>query len=155
MNYLEKVKLIGIDKAIYFDMDGTIADLYGVENWLPDLRAERVRPYAEAKPLVNMQALARMLNRLTAQGYTVNIISWTSRGGSDEYNEAVAEVKREWLKKHLKSVNFTNICIIPYGTPKSSCGCGILFDDEEKNREEWGDGSFSEKEIFSILKGLD
>ena len=21
-------------KAIYFDMDGTIADLYGVENWL-------------------------------------------------------------------------------------------------------------------------
>lgn len=155
MNYLQKVKLIGIDKAIYFDMDGTIADLYGVEGWLPDLRAERIRPYAEAKPLVNMQALARILNRLTAQGYTVNIISWTSRGGSDEYNEAVAEVKREWLKKHLKSVNFTNICIIPYGTPKSSCGCGILFDDEEKNREEWGDGSFSEKEIFSILKGLD
>lgn len=155
MNYLQKVKLIGVNKAIYFDMDGTIADLYGVNDWLPDLRAERVRPYAEAKPLVNMQALARMLNRLTAQGYTVNVISWTSRGGSDEYNDAVAAVKREWLKKHLKSVKFSEIHIIPYGTPKSSCGCGILFDDEEKNREEWGNGSFSEKEIFSILKGLD
>jgi len=155
MTYLEKVNLMDTERAIYFDMDGTIADLYGVENWLPDLRAERVRPYAEAKPLINMQALARMLNRLTAQGYSVNIISWTSRGGSDEYNEAVAEVKKEWLKKHLKSVKFAEIYIIPYGTPKSSCGCGILFDDEEKNREEWGNGSFSEKEIFSILKGLD
>lgn len=154
MTYLEKVNLMDTERAIYFDMDGTIADLYGVENWLPDLRAERVRPYAEAKPLVNMQALARMLNRLTAQGYSVSIISWTSRGGSDEYNEAVAEVKKEWLKKHLKSVRFSEIYIIPYGTPKSSCGCGILFDDEEKNREEWGNGSFSEKEIFSILKGL-
>ena len=24
---------------IWFDMDGTIADLYGVEDWLPKLRA--------------------------------------------------------------------------------------------------------------------
>ena len=27
-------------KAIYFDLDGTIADLYGVEGWLDDLIAE-------------------------------------------------------------------------------------------------------------------
>ena len=26
------------EKAIYFDMDGTIANLYAVENWLPMLR---------------------------------------------------------------------------------------------------------------------
>lgn len=154
MTYLEKVNLIGAEKAIYFDMDGTIADLYGVDGWLPDLRAERARPYAVARPLVNMQALARILNRLTAHGYSINVISWTSRGGSDEYNEAVAKVKKEWLKKHLKSVHFSEIHIIPYGTPKSTCGFGILFDDEEKNREEWGEHSFSEKEIFNILKGL-
>ena len=43
-----------MNKAIFFDMDGTIADLYGVDGWLDDLRAERVRPYAEAKPLVNL-----------------------------------------------------------------------------------------------------
>ena len=154
MNYLQKVKLLGAKKKIFFDMDGTIADLYGVDGWLPDLRAENVRPYAIARPLVNMQALARVLNRLTAHGYSVNIISWTSKGGSDEYNEAVAEVKREWLKKHLASVHFDSIHIIPYGTPKSTCGFGILFDDEAKNREEWGEYSFSEKEIFEILKGL-
>ena len=31
-------------KAIYFDMDGTIADLYAVENWLDDLINFRPRP---------------------------------------------------------------------------------------------------------------
>jgi len=38
-------------KEINFDMDGTIADLYGCENWLEDILAERVNPYERAKPL--------------------------------------------------------------------------------------------------------
>ena len=44
-------------KAIYFDMDGTIADLYGVPNWLDCLIAEKTKPYREAKPLVDMRNL--------------------------------------------------------------------------------------------------
>jgi len=39
-------------KAIYFDMDGTIADFYSVENWLEDLRMENVAPYILAKPML-------------------------------------------------------------------------------------------------------
>ena len=35
--------------TIYFDMDGTIANLYAVENWLPKLRNKDESPYAEAK----------------------------------------------------------------------------------------------------------
>lgn len=143
-----------MNKAIFFDMDGTIADLYGVENWLADLRAERVRPYAEARPLVNLSALARMLNRLAARGFSVNVISWTVPGGSDSYNEAVAEVKRAWLAKHLPSVNFDRIEVVPYGTPKQTLGRGILFDDEERNRTAWGEGAHDETEIFAILKSL-
>lgn len=143
-----------MNKAIFFDMDGTIADLYGVDGWLDDLRAERVRPYAEARPLVNLSRLARWLNRLAAEGYTVNIISWTSRGGSAEYNEAVAEVKRAWLAKHLPSVKWDNVFIITYGTPKQTLGRGILFDDEERNREAWGEGAHDQTEIFEILKSL-
>ena len=139
---------------IYFDMDGTIADLYGVENWLSDLRAENIRPYAEAKPLVNFSQLARLLNKLTAQGNTVNIISWGSRGGSDEYTEAVRQAKLEWIAKHLKSVHFDSIVVLPYGTPKQNYGNGILFDDEEHNRTAWGEGAYSEKEIFTVLKKM-
>lgn len=139
---------------IYFDMDGTIADLYGVENWLEDLLHEDTRPYREARPLVDMRVLARQLNRLIRAGYSVNIISWTSRSGSDSYNEEVRRVKIRWLEKHLRSVRFDNIEIIPYGTPKELYGSGILFDDEEKNREAWGEGAYTEKEIFEILKKL-
>ena len=36
-------------KMICFDMDGTIADLYAVDNWLAKLRAEDETPYQEAK----------------------------------------------------------------------------------------------------------
>ena len=143
-----------MNKAIFFDMDGTIADLYGVDGWLDDLRAERVRPYAEARPLVNLSRLARRLNRLAADGYTVNIISWTSRGGSPEYNKAVAAAKLEWLARHMPSVKWDNVFIITYGTPKSSCGHGILFDDEKPNRDEWGAGAFEPSEIFKIFREL-
>jgi hypothetical protein len=139
---------------INFDMDGTIADLYGVENWLPKLRASDPSPYAEARPLVNLSRLARLLNRLMANGYAVNVISWMSKAGSPEYNEAVTEAKRAWLAKHLPSVRFAEIIIVPYGVPKQTLGTGILFDDEEKNRSAWGEGAHDETEIFDILKSL-
>ena len=41
--------------TINFDMDGTIADLYGVENWLEYLIAENTFPYANARPLLHLQ----------------------------------------------------------------------------------------------------
>ena len=49
--------------TIWFDMDGTIADLYAVENWLPMLRAYDPAPYTLAKPLVHMATLARLLHK--------------------------------------------------------------------------------------------
>ena len=48
-------------KVIVFDMDGTIADLYGVTNWLADLRNFNPRPYAEALPLCDMAKLKEVL----------------------------------------------------------------------------------------------
>ena len=144
-------------KAIYFDMDGTIADLYGVEGWLNDLESENERPYATAKPLIRMSALARVLNRLQKEGYTIGIVSWLSKGGSDNYNEKVAYAKQKWLKQHLASVNFDEINIVKYGTPKSTAvniQGGILFDDEEKNRTEWNGTAFDVDNIIEILKAL-
>ena len=144
-------------KAIYFDMDGTIADLYGVEGWLNDLESENERPYATAKPLIRMSALARVLNRLQKEGYTIGIVSWLSKGGSDDYNEKVTYAKQKWLKQHLASVNFDEINIVKYGTPKSTAvniQGGILFDDEEKNRTEWNGTAFDVDNIIEILKAL-
>ena len=138
-------------------MDGTIADLYGVENWLDMLHASDPTPYLIAKPLLNLSILARLLNKAQENGYEIGIISWTARGGSREYNEAVAEAKRKWLATHLKSVRFDSIRIIEYGIPKENFMenfCDILFDDEEKNRKNWGWVAYEETEILRVLKSL-
>lgn len=143
-----------MEKAIWFDMDGTIANLYGVENWLPKLRNADPSPYAEAKPLVRMASLARVLNRLQKNGYKIGVISWLSKNGSENYGEAVATVKREWLACHLKSVRFDYIDIVAYGTPKQNGRNGILFDDEEQNRNAWNGKAYDVNNIIEVLKGL-
>lgn len=128
---------MNIEKTINLDMDGTIADLYGVENWLDYLIKLNPLPYKVAKPLVNMNVLARKLNQLKRKGYKLNIISWLSKSSNTEYDKAVTSAKLYWLRKHLKSVKFDNIYIVPYGTPKHEIAKGYLFDDEVPNRVSW------------------
>lgn len=141
-------------REINFDMDGTIANLYGVENWLDYIINKDATPYAIAKPLLNLSALARILNRLQRDGYKINVISWLAKNSTKEYDEEVTKAKREWLAKHLASVKFDNINIVAYGTPKSTCGNGILFDDEENNRKEWRGNAYDVENIIEILKNL-
>jgi len=138
-------------------MDGTIADLYGVENWLDYLIASDALPYEIAKPLIRLSALARILNRLQKQGYKVGVISWLAKNSNTAYDEKVTRAKKEWLKKHLASVNFDEIHIVKYGTPKQTFAKtenDILFDDEEKNRNDWTGKAFDVNEIIEILKGM-
>ena len=141
-------------KAINFDMDGTIADLYGVTNWLDYLMSGNPLPYQIAKPLINLSSFARLLNRLQKQGYNITIISWLSKTSNPHYDKEVTKAKLIWLKNHLPSVKWDNISIVPHGTPKSTCGKGILFDDEEKNRKEWAGIAYDEKNILETLKKL-
>lgn len=143
--------------TIFFDMDGTIADLYGVENWLDYLIASDALPYEIAKPLIRLNALARILNRLQKQGYKVGVISWLAKNSNTAYDEKVTKAKKEWLKKHLASVNFDEIHIVKYGTPKQTFAKtenDILFDDEKKNRNNWTGKAFDVNEIIEILKGM-
>ena len=141
-------------RAINLDMDGTIADLYGVQDWLSYLIAKDTTPYRIAKPLVNLSILARRLNTLQKKGYKINIISWLSKTSDKEYDMAVTKTKIAWLRKHLPSVKWDNINIVPYGTPKSTCGSGILFDDEENNRKEWNGTAYDVNNILDELKKL-
>ena len=143
--------------TINFDMDGTIADLYGVDNWLDYLLAGDVFPYANAKPLLHLSSLARKLNELQRAGYELSIISWLSKSGTDEYNEAVTNAKMRWLAQHLPSVEWDTIHIVPYGFPKQEfCNnpLDILFDDEAQNRDNWTGRAFDVENIMEILKNL-
>jgi hypothetical protein len=127
-------------KALYFDMDGTLANLYAVDDWLTKLRTYDATPYAEAPVLLNMQALAHRLNKLQANGYTIGIISWLSKGSTPEYDAAVIAEKMAWLKKHLGSVEWDEIHMVAYGRRKHQCANiknGYLFDDNESVRRSW------------------
>lgn len=144
-------------QTIWFDMDGTIADLYGVEGWLDMLIAKDALPYEIAKPLLRLSALARTLNKLQKQGYKIGIISWLAKNSNAEYDKAVAAAKEKWLRNHLASVIFDEINIVAYGTPKSTFAKSdndVLFDDEEHNRKEWTGKAFDVDNIMEILKGL-
>lgn len=121
---------------IYLDMDGTIANLYGEENWLEKLVNYDPSPYANAKKMVTEETL----ENLVKLGYELAIVSWLSKNSTKEYDKMVRIAKREWLKKNFPNVQFVEIHIVKYGTPKSKVvkeKNGILFDDEERNRNEW------------------
>jgi len=146
-------------KVINFDMDGTIASLYAVPNWLDKLRAYDPTPYEDAAPLLRLSTLARYLNKARRNGWTVNIISWLSKEPTAEYDTAVTAAKIDWLKRHLPSVDFDNIIIVPYGTPKHTLAGGVLFDDEKANRDAWANAdesnaAFDVDNILGLLKEI-
>ena len=144
-----------MQKEIWFDMDGTIADLYGVEGWLDMLLNENTKPYEIAKPLVNMRELAKVLNKLIEKGWEIGVISWLAKNGTNDYNKKVANAKMKWLAKHLKSVKFAKIDIVEYGTPKQINRNGILFDDEKQNRENWLGIAYNVENIIQVLRELE
>lgn len=149
-------------KAIYFDMDGTIVDLYGCENWLADLINGYTRPYRDAKALINMRKLGNLLSRLQKQGYHIGIVSWLAKGSTAQYDKKVTETKKKWLAHHIGAVNWNEIKIVPYGTPKSTVVDfpeGLLFDDEQRNRAEWSAATntglaFDVDNILKVLSSL-
>lgn len=142
---------------INFDMDGTIADLYGDPDWLAKLLAHDPSPYGEARPLVNMAHFARLIHRLQGMGIQVAIISWLSKDPSEGYGEEVTEEKLDWLERHLPSVHWDFIDILPYGTPKGDFAFNpddILFDDEQRNRDGWPEVAYDVQDILGVLSEI-
>ena len=141
--------------VIAFDLDGTLASLYGVDGWLEMLIAHDETPYVIAKPLLRLNILARMLNKLQRNGYRLAVVSWLAKGSNADYDERVTNAKLEWLAKHLPSVVWDRITIVEYGTPKEQfCETpfDILFDDEEQNRKNWNGIAFDVDNILGVLK---
>ena len=144
---------------IWLDMDGTIANLYGVNNWLPKLRAEDASPYTEATPLINMENLQLLLAILQNRGYKIGIISWLAKNSSKIYDKSVRKAKIEWLRAMLPEIHFDEMHIVKYGTRKDYVAKdknGIIFDDDERVRAKWRGESFNPntEDIIEILKTI-
>lgn len=142
--------------TIYFDMDGTFVNLYGVENWLDKLIALDTTPYTEAKPLFRMCDFARAIHKLQENDIKVGIITWTAKIDNEDYHKRVANAKMEWLAKHLPSVEFDEIHIVKYGTPKEMFAneTDVLFDDETPNRMNWKGIAYDVEDITKRMNAL-
>lgn len=141
---------------IWFDMDGTIADLYGVDGWLDMLINKDATPYAIAKPLVNLSALARLMHKAQRNGFEICIVSALAKNSTSEYDEKVKTAKMNWLKKHLASVQFDEIRFVPYTFTKNDVNSGndILFDDEERHLTAWTGTAIHATKILETLKAV-
>lgn len=148
-------------RLIVFDMDGTIADLYGVNGWLDMLFKEDTTPYEKAKPLYPIEEINEILRELKKQNYKVCITTWLSKNGSKEYNKRVTQAKLEWLQKNNFEFDYFNC--VEYGTPKEKVTgiynyeTQIIFDDDENVRKAWNLGvaiNPLDYNIIEILKGL-
>ena len=147
-------------KVVYFDMDGTLANLYNVDNWLVKLRAEDVSPYVEAMPMVDMEELTSICKALQEKGYAIGVISWLSRYSSKAYKKAVTNAKKDWLKKYLP-IKFDELHFVQYGAPKhiiAKLKKGVLVDDNDEVCQKWekyGGLTIDAKvDIISKLKSL-
>ena len=150
-----------MNKTLVFDMDGTIADLYGVENWLEDLRNSNPRPYKIAEPLYDMEVLNALLDVLRYQGWKIVVTTWLAMGSTKEYDALVREAKIEWLNRN--HFPYDEIHLVKYGTTKANCtrrlgGYQILVDDNEKIRKGWTLGDVIDANgniLYELMKLLE
>lgn len=144
--------------TLVFDMDGTVADLFNVDNWESQLRQESTNPYEIAEPLVDMPKLCEILEKLKDIGFNVAVTSWTAKGGTKDYNKEVRAAKIDWLNKW--GFPYDEIHIVKYGSTKANAtrnkgGFQILFDDNERVRKGWNLGSIVDAKNVDIVKFLE
>ena len=147
-------------KMICFDMDGTIADLYGVKGWLEMLRNENPTPYEVAEPIWNAEALNAVLMALQAKGIEIRIVTWLSKDSTEEYKTATREAKREWLADN--AFPYDHFHGVKYGATKADSirkylaegETAILIDDNDKVRRGWHMGEAINPTTTNIIEYL-
>ena len=91
-------------KEIYFDLDGTLYDLYGMENWLERIEKEKPNTFTDGNFIVNYDEFIQCVTKLKEQGYNFNVISWLPYDVTYNYRKKCEQEKRSWIKKFLPFV---------------------------------------------------
>ena len=134
---------------IYFDMDGTLADLY-VGKWLDKIEEGKTEPFDDADKLIAEEVL-----QVLSKHYDLGIITWLPKDADKEYGERVREAKINWLKKHYPDIPFKERHIVLYGTPKSKVArdkTGILVDDEDRHRDAWKGTAIKPEDVYKYIE---
>lgn len=148
-------------KMICFDMDGTIADLYQVEDWLEKLHREDSTPYTDAYPMWNMKKLADALKKLQERNIEIRVVTWLCKDSTQEYKKAVRKAKRKWLDSY--GFPYDKFHGIQYGRTKADAirnyltegEEAILIDDNASVRNGWTKGRTIDPTACNIIEFLE
>jgi len=134
-----------IKKKVYLDMDGTIADLYNINNWLPRLQNQDKTIFLECRPLISEETLLKLF---PSKDYEIIILTMTPKNASKEYHNQVADQKNQWLDKYFPSI--TKRIFKKYGNNKNlkNSKNAILVDDNETIRNNFKGLALNPSEIF-------
>ena len=146
---------------VYFDLDGTVYDLYGLPDWLQKFRNEEPGVFIDGAPLVDLKKLKELCFSLMCSGVRFGVISWLPMGASEEYSRVCELEKKSWIELNLPFVS--EVYIQEYGTPKQYAPSKrakrmFLIDDSLEVRKMWETESqrkgIDAKNIFKFLEHL-
>ena len=145
-----------MSKTIWFDMDGTIADFYSIENWLEKILAEDTSPYEECEPLFDKMEMQFLINHLRKNGYNIGVISYAPKNCTQLMLMMTEKAKRDWLVHNFPYAD--EIHITYHGIPKSKwmhTVDDVLVDDEIGNIVDWmengGDAIQSYRMLYNFI----
>lgn len=148
---------------IYFDLDGTVYDLYNIPNWLEILRNENPDVYTMGEKLFSDE-LYKVAATLKRYGVKFGVITWGSMVASPEFEIESENAKRQWVNKNLPFVE--SFVYQQYGTPKQQAiknrtKNNILIDDNSEVLKVWinnktrtGYQVTKENNVVDILKEI-
>ena len=148
-------------RMIVWDMDGTMADLYGVDGWLEMLENENPLPYEIAKPMWDMERLVNVIRGLQAIGVEQRIVTWLSMDSSEEYKTETRRAKREWLEQF--DFPFDHFHGVQFGSTKADSvrkfladdETAILIDDSARVRKGWHLGETVDPTEINVIDFLE
>ena len=119
-------------QIVYLDMDGTIADLYGISDWLGKLRREEKNLFLSCNAFITEEDLFKIF---PPELFDIRILSMTPKGASEEYCKRVVYEKNVWLDLFFPRI--TKRIYLKYGNNKNlkNSKNHILIDDNKIIRE--------------------
>ena len=151
-----------MSKKCWFDLDGTLYNLYNIPDWLDYLENEKEGIFTKGELMVNEEDFTGETMRCMANGWEFGVISWLPMGASPEYEEQCRKEKMEWIKKYLPFVKEINI--VPYGVPTQNCiqkkaKTMVLIDDNIEVCKAWDTSkmrkSINVNEHFDVMAALE
>lgn len=139
-------------RTIWFDMDGTLYDLYKIPGWLEALQTNTweifgVPGYERA----HIERIRTAIAGLKACGWNVGVITWAPKGLTAEQLadfQEIANIKYHWLAANVPELTGegTGFYCQPYGKSKVEAliweddiigTINYLVDDNKEVRREW------------------